>query len=30
VYGMAATQGASVLCVGDDFGRTDLEVVDLT
>lgn len=30
VYGLAATEGASVLCVGDDFGRTDLEVVDLT
>jgi ribonuclease VapC len=28
VYGLAATTGAAVLCVGDDFARTDLETVD--
>jgi ribonuclease VapC len=30
VYAVAANLGASVLCVGDDFGKTDVAVVDLT
>ena len=30
VYGLAATTGASVLCVGDDFSETDLPTVPLT
>ena len=30
VYGLAATAGAAVLCVGEDFAKTDLAVVDLT
>lgn len=30
VYALAATLGASVLCLGDDFAKTDVAVVDLT
>lgn len=28
-YGLAVATGTPVLCVGDDFARTDVEVVDL-
>ena len=30
VYALAANVGASILSVGDDFGKTDVAVVDLT
>jgi ribonuclease VapC len=30
VYALATGTGASVLCAGDDFAKTDLPVVDLT
>ena len=30
VYALATALGASVLCLGDDFARTDVAVVDLT
>jgi ribonuclease VapC len=30
VYALATITGASVLCVGEDFARTDLAIVDLT
>ena len=30
VYALAFIAGASVLCVGDDFAKTDVLVVDLT
>lgn len=29
VFALATIEGASVLCVGDDFAQTDLQVVDL-
>lgn len=28
-YALAAATGEAILCIGDDFGRTDLPVVDL-
>ena len=30
VYALATMEGASVLCVGEDFTQTDLQVVELT